>query len=87
MEGGVEPAERFLSRLTITIVAVSLGGGEYTAPCDAENPSRKAAIDLLNSVDIATVISSGNGADRNALASPACISGETTSGASASMAR
>jgi cystathionine beta-lyase/cystathionine gamma-synthase len=28
MEGGVEPAEAFLSRLTIPIVAVSLGGGE-----------------------------------------------------------
>lgn len=28
MRGGVEPAERFLSRLTIPIVAVSLGGGE-----------------------------------------------------------
>ena len=39
---------------------MSLGGGRYYSNCDAEQSARKAVIDNLRSVGIATVISSGN---------------------------
>ena len=61
---------------TIASVNMSLGGGSYfnQAQCDAEQGARKAIIDQLRSVGIATVIASGNGGEADALAAPACIS-------------
>ena len=65
-------------RNTFTIAAVnmSLGGGEYfdQATCDATNSARKAIIDQLRSVGIATVAASGNDYNVDALSAPACIS-------------
>jgi subtilisin family serine protease len=60
----------------IAAVNMSLGGGQYfdQATCDAENGSVKAIIDTLRSVDIATVIASGNDSFRDSIGAPACIS-------------
>ena len=61
----IRAMERVMAlRTTFNIAAVnmSLGGGGYTsqASCDAANGAAKAIIDQLRSVNIATVISSGN---------------------------
>ena len=63
---------------------MSLGGGGFTsqAACDAANSARKAIIDSLRSVGIATVISSGNDGLTNALGEPGCISSAVSVGAS-----
>jgi len=60
---------------------MSLGGGMNLSPCDSAQASRKAAIDQLLSVGIATVIASGNSGYSNALAAPACISTAVSVGA------
>lgn len=57
---------------TFAAVNMSLGGGSFTSPCDAE--PYKPVIDNLRSVGIATVVASGNDGATDALASPACIS-------------
>ncbi len=73
----------------IAAANLSLGGGQYTsqAECDvgAGNPARRAAIDNLRSIGIATVAASGNNGFLGALNAPACISsavsvGSTTKG-------
>lgn len=56
----------------IAAINMSLGGGNYTSPCDSD--SRKAIIDNLRSAGIATVVSSGNSGYTNAIGAPACIS-------------
>jgi subtilisin family serine protease len=60
----------------IASVNMSLGGAPYTsqAQCDAANGATKAAIDNLRSVDIATVIASGNSGYLDAIDEPGCIS-------------
>lgn len=58
---------------------MSLGGGNNTAACDTD--SRKAIIDTLKSVGIATVIASGNDGYNNAVGAPGCISTAITVGA------
>jgi hypothetical protein len=60
--------------MSIASVNMSLGGGQYTSSCDDAQPARKAVIDNLRSVGIATVISSGNAGYTNALSAPACVS-------------
>ena len=60
------------STLKIAAVNMSLGGGLSSTTCDAD--ARKAIIDTLRSVGIATVVSSGNDGQRGALSAPACIS-------------
>jgi hypothetical protein len=63
-------------RRFIAAVNMSLGGGAYAdqAACDVAETARKAVIDNLASVGIATVISSGNSGLAEAIAAPACIS-------------
>jgi len=63
-------------RKTFDIAAanMSLGGGTYTATCDASRPGTKAAIDNLVTARIATVIASGNSYYTNAMGAPGCIS-------------
>jgi subtilisin family serine protease len=56
----------------VASVNMSLGAGQYITACDTD--SRKAAIDNLRGVGIATVIAAGNNHFRNALTAPACIS-------------
>ncbi|MCP5417661.1 MAG: S8 family serine peptidase [Chromatiaceae bacterium] len=58
----------------IAAVNMSLGGGYYATACDSSEPATKAAIDLLKSAGIATVIASGNEGFRDGISSPACIS-------------
>jgi subtilisin len=71
----------FALRNTFSIAAanISIGGGQFTSACDGD--PRKAAIDNLRSVDIATVIASGNDGFANAVNSPGCISTAVTVGA------
>ncbi|MGH7411944.1 MAG: S8 family peptidase [Candidatus Methylomirabilis sp.] len=59
---------------TFAAVNMSLGGDRFTSPCDSQHASRKAAIDNLRSVGIATVAASGNEAFTDGLSAPACIS-------------
>ena len=73
----VKALERVLtlsSTMKIASVNMSLGGGQYTASCDASEFSRKLVIDNLRSAGIATVIASGNNGYSSALSAPACIS-------------
>jgi len=53
----------------------------FTTTCDAEFPAMTAAIDLLKSVGIATVASSGNSNSSTQLISPGCISNAISVGA------
>lgn len=66
----------------IAAVNLSLGAGAYSSYCDVSEVARKAAIDNLRSVGIATIIASGNDGNRNALQAPACISSAISVGAS-----
>ena len=59
---------------SIASVNMSLGGAASASPCDASETARKAAIDNLRSVGIATVIASGNDGNSNGIGTPACIS-------------
>lgn len=63
---------------TIDIAAVnmSLGGALFASQssCDAANELRKAAIDNLRAVGIATIIASGNNSGKVSLSQPGCIS-------------
>lgn len=69
--------------LAIAAVNMSLGGGEYSdqATCDSEEVATKAVIDNLRSVNIATVISSGNNGWTGAMGAPGCISSAVAVGA------
>ena len=58
----------------IAAVNMSLGGGSYAKACDNENSAQTAAIELLRSVNIATVVASGNDGSADSISSPACIS-------------
>ena len=72
----------FALRNTFNIASVnmSLGGGQFSSTCDS-NPL-KSIIDSLRSVNIATVISSGNNGFKSALGQPACISTAISVGSS-----
>jgi len=67
----------------IAAANMSLGGGSFSsqAACDASDSARKAAVDLLRSVGIATVAASGNESTPNALSAPGCISSVISVGA------
>ncbi|MCA1609011.1 MAG: S8 family serine peptidase [Acidobacteria bacterium] len=72
----------------IAAVNMSLGGGRYYSACDSVQSGRKAVIDNLRSVKIATVVSSGNDSRTDSMGAPACISsaisvGSTGDGSSA----
>lgn len=62
--------------LQIASANMSLGGGRFTnqESCDAANVARKAAIDNLRSLEIATAVASGNDGFIDAMSAPACIS-------------
>ena len=65
----------------IAAVNMSLGGGKFTATCDADRAALKTAIDNLRNAGIATVIASGNDGWTNAISAPACISSAISVGA------
>ena len=58
---------------------MSLGGGKFSSFCNTD--SRKAAIDNLRTVNVATVISSGNNGYNGFVGAPGCISTAMTVGA------
>jgi subtilisin family serine protease len=76
---GLERVYELRDTFNIAAVNMSLGGGRYPSTCD--NDIRKAIIDNLRSVGIATVISSGNNSFKDALSAPACISSAISVGA------
>lgn len=61
--------------INVAAANMSLGGGQYTAPCDAlpEFNSLRLAIQQLRDQNVATVIAAGNSGYRNAMAAPACL--------------
>jgi uncharacterized repeat protein (TIGR01451 family) len=67
----------FALRTTYTIAAanLSLGSGTYPMSCnnDPVQTPMRLQIDLLRAYGIATVISAGNGSQRQALGAPACL--------------
>jgi subtilisin len=71
---GLERVYALRTTYNIAAANMSLGGGQYTANCDAQNVLGKAAIDNLRSAGIATVIASGNSSYTNSMGSPGCIS-------------
>lgn len=72
----------------VAAVNMSLGSGQYAdqASCDAANSSIKAMIDTLRSVNIPTIIASGNVGYKNSMAAPACISSAISVGATFNVA-
>ena len=60
---------------------MSLGGGQFFSNCDDNNLALKAAIDNLRSVNIATIIATGNSGYSNSIGAPACISTAISVGA------
>ena len=73
---GLEHVLALGASLQIASVNMSLGGGRFTnhESCDAANAARKAAIDNLRSLEIATLAASGNDGFIDAMNAPACIS-------------
>lgn len=66
----------------ISAVNLSLSDGVFQpTACDDENLAMKAAIDLLASVGIPTIIASGNQGYPNGITAPACISSAISVGA------
>jgi subtilisin family serine protease len=63
----------------ISSANMSLGGGQYSSPCDSD--SRKAKIDLLRAVGISTAIATGNNGWCGYIGAPACISTSIAVGA------
>jgi subtilisin family serine protease len=73
----VEALERVLDlsdNFNIAAANMSLGGGNFTSTCDNESEAHTDIINELRAERIATVISSGNGGNKNGIAFPACIS-------------
>jgi subtilisin len=79
---GMERVQTLSSSYNIAAVNLSLGGETYTtqAACDAAYPAYKDAIANLSSLNIATVIASGNDYSSNAIETPACVSGAISVG-------
>jgi len=80
---GLERVYELRNEFNIAAVNMSLGGGDYKDPaeCDSSQASRKAAIDTLRSVGIATVVASGNSGSKDSVSTPACISSAVSVGA------
>ena len=56
---GLERVFELRTSSQIAAVNLSLGGGKFMSPCDAQSPITNV-IQLLRSANIATVIASGN---------------------------
>ena len=69
---GLERVYELRSTYNIASVNMSIGGSIYGDYCDTD--ARKSIIDTLRSVEIATVIASGNDGSSTGISSPACIS-------------
>jgi subtilisin family serine protease len=71
---GLEFVYQKRNQYKIAAINMSLGGGEYFAPCDSDNPQMKTVIDNLRAAGIATAIASGNNGSCGSIDAPACIS-------------
>jgi subtilisin family serine protease len=71
---GLEFVYQKRNQYKIAAINMSLGGGEYFAPCDNDNHQMKVVIDNLKAAGIATAIASGNNGSCGSIDAPACIS-------------
>jgi len=73
---GLERVLTLSRSFRISSVTLGVGGGRFTTEeaCDAANGARKAVVDHLRSVDIATVVGTGNDGYADGISAPACIS-------------
>lgn len=80
---GLERIYALRTTYSIAAVNMSLGGGSYSSQstCDSDNASIKTAIDNLRTVNIATVIASGNSGYTTSMSAPGCISSAISVGA------
>ncbi len=76
---GLERVYDLRGTYNISSVNLSLGSGDYSNYCDSE--PEKPSIDNLKSVNIATIIASGNNGDKGGISAPACISSAVSVGA------
>jgi subtilisin family serine protease len=60
-------------KFRIAAINMSLGGGDFKEPCDAESPYTEI-IQRLKDAGIATVIATGNDAIKDGVGSPSCVS-------------
>lgn len=76
----------YLLRKFYSVAAVNLsaGGSRFIASCDNSAPAMKAIIDLLQGVEVATIVASGNQGFTNGINSPACISSAISVGSTSS---
>jgi subtilisin family serine protease len=70
---GLERVFELRSTFQIAAVTMSIGGGRFTSPCDAQSPLT-SFIQNLRSVNIASAIASGNDGFTDGMEQPACIS-------------
>jgi|CXWL01.1.fsa_nt_gi subtilisin family serine protease len=77
---GLERVFDLRTRHNIVAANMSLGGGQFFGDCDGDEAPRKAIIDQLASVNVATAIASGNDGFSDSLGSPGCISSAVTVG-------
>ncbi|HYO15138.1 MAG TPA: S8 family serine peptidase [Thermoanaerobaculia bacterium] len=81
---GLERVYELAEQFDIAAVNLSVGSGwTYSSrlSCDQDNPAEKAAIDTLRSIDVATVVASGNNFGSGWISAPACISSAVAVGA------
>jgi subtilisin family serine protease len=80
---GLQQVYALRNSFHIAAVNMSLGSGQYSSQstCDSANPSIKAIIDILRSVNIPTIVASGNDGYTNSMAAPACLSSAISVGA------
>ena len=72
---GLERVLELSDDFDIAAVNMSIGSEEaFPGVCDSSNLARKAAVDNLRAVGIATIAGSGNGESSTGISSPACIS-------------
>jgi len=80
---GLERVYALRNTYPIAAVNMSFGGSSYSDQnsCDIQNQAVKAAIDNLRSVNILSVIASGNLGSSTSISRPACISSAVSVGA------
>ena len=75
---GLEYVYQHAGTFNVVAANMSLGGETFAAACDDQ--PYKPAIDSLRSINVASVIASGNDASGSEIASPACISSAVSVG-------
>lgn len=70
---GLERVYALRKQFKIAAINMSLGFGNFTKPCDADNPAATKIIRKLRDAGIATVVASMNDSLNNATRAPGCI--------------